>query len=341
MRRKITKKNNYPTFVGEHRECNSVLRNKNGYIIIPRFTIDNKFVKYELTDLKDLPVKPDAEGKRGRVKIYLDKIDSSHVVDDNYDGELFIYCRHCPNQQLLPVDDFTTNKTQTTTYVHKDGLCRQSFCVECKQTYVNAGPAGNSSRTVDQFLEDNGSRLRGLIQSVLGIKNKVNYKKLWEKYNGKCFKCDIELDINDTGSKGLDHTLPHSLWWEYTTDNSTLLCSSCNGSKNNKWPGIFYSDEQLNRLSEMTGFNINLIKGKPHYNPEVVEKFINNFDTIMEEWSSWGRKIRKVGNRKGQNKNKEFINFLCKEINRLRKYNTNKKINLLIDKLDNYYKGYV
>ena len=34
-----------------------------------------------------------------------------------------------------------------TTYVHKDKVCRQSFCIECKQIYVNTGPAGNSSRT--------------------------------------------------------------------------------------------------------------------------------------------------------------------------------------------------
>ena len=160
--------------------------------------------------------------------------------------------------------------------------------------------------------------------------------KIW----WQCFKCNVSLDIDDTGSKGLDHTLPHSLWWEYNTDNCTLLCSSCNGSKNNKWPGIFYTDDELQRLSEMTGFDYELLKSQPHYNPEVVEKFIDNFDNVLSEWTSWGRKIRKVGNRKGTNKNKEFKKFLLKEINRLKKFNNNKKVGVLIDLLDTYYQSY-
>ena len=86
MRRKVKNKNKYPTFVGEHRECNSVLRDENGYIVIPRFTIDGEFVKYELTNLKDLPVKPDKDGKRGKVKRYLDKMDNTNIVDTNYTG---------------------------------------------------------------------------------------------------------------------------------------------------------------------------------------------------------------------------------------------------------------
>jgi len=70
--------------------------------------------------LDELGVKPDKDGKRGRVKLYIDKINDSHIVDTNYVGELFMYCRHCPNQELKPVSSFTTNTTQKTTYVHND-----------------------------------------------------------------------------------------------------------------------------------------------------------------------------------------------------------------------------
>ena len=192
-RRTITKTNEYPTFVGEHRECNSVLRDENSNIIIPRFTFDGEFDRYELTNLKDLPTKPDTEGKRGRVKTHLNKIDNTNIVNTNYTGELFMYCRHCPTQELLPVNSFTTNKTQMTTYVHKDKLCRQSFCIECKQTYVNEGVAGNASRTKDQHIEDNGARLRGLLEIVLGLKPKLDYRFIWEKFDGKCFKCWKQL----------------------------------------------------------------------------------------------------------------------------------------------------
>ena len=336
-KRKRTKKNDYPTYVGEHRECSSVLRDENGYIVIPRFTIDGEFVKYELTDLKDLSVKPDKEGKRGRVKLHLGKINDSHIVDTNYVGELFMYCRHCPNQELKPVSSFTTNTTQKTTYVHNDRLCRQAFCMECKQTYVNEGDAGNSSRTKDQMIEDNGARLRGLIEIVLDLKHKLDYKYIWNKFDGKCFKCNEFIPFDETDAKGLDHTLPHSMWWGLSNEDGTLLCShkinGCNGSKSKKWPNIFYSDEQLVKLSEMTGIKLEILKGEPHYNSEVVEKFIDRFDDVMERWSHWGRYTRK----NGENKYGVFIRRLRKEIDKLKEFDSDKNIFKLVGMLEKYY----
>ncbi len=336
-KRSVTKYNIYPTFVGEYRECNSVLRDKDGYIVIPRFTIDGKFVKYELTNLKDLPTKPDKDGKRGNVKIYLNKIDNTNIVNTNYIGELFMYCRHCPNQELLPVDSFTTNKTQMTTYVHKDKLCRQSFCTECKQTYVNTGLAGNSSRTKSQMAEDNGSRLRGLLEIVLDLKPKLDYKFIWEKFKGKCFKCGEYIPFDKTDSKGLDHTLPHSKWWSLSNEDGTLLCSSkingCNGSKSNKWPNEFYNDNELIELSKITGIDLDILNSEPHYNPDVVEKFIDKFDDVMERWSEWGRYTRK----NGTNKYGAFIKYLKKEIRNLKKFESQKNVSELVGMLEKYY----
>jgi hypothetical protein len=267
MRRKITKKNNYPTYVGQHREINSLLRDKIGRIIKPVYTLDGEFVKYQLTDIKDSNlIKPDKNGKRGTgVSRFLKTITEDNIIEDNYTGDLYLYCIHCPKQELKPVDEFTTNRTQKTTICH-DGLCRQSFCKGCKKTYVNNGKAGNSTRTSDQFLEDCGARLRGITFKVLNEKNKVDYKKLWNKYNGKCFKCDISIPFENTGDKGLDHTLPHSLYWNFSTEDSTLLCTGCNGSKNNKWPSEFYTEEELVRLSRMTGIPFDVLNGNPHYN---------------------------------------------------------------------------
>ena len=52
-RRKITKTNSYPTFVGKDRHINSILRNDRGYIVKPIFDVDGNFIKYVLTDIKD------------------------------------------------------------------------------------------------------------------------------------------------------------------------------------------------------------------------------------------------------------------------------------------------
>ena len=341
QRRTITKINEYPTFVGEDRECNSVLRDENGYIVIPRFTLVGEFVKYELTDLKDLNTKPDTHGKRGRVKYYLDRIENSHIVDTNYTGEFFMYCRHCPDQKLLLIDDFTTNTTQKTTYVHKDGLCRQSFCTVCKQTYVNEGEAGNASRTQDQHIEDNGARLRGLLGIVLGLNPKLDYRFIWEKFDGKCFKCGEDIPFDKTDSRGLDHTLPHSKWWSLSNEDGTLLCSSilngCNGHKSNNWPNRFYNEDELVELSKITGINLNIFNGEPHYNPDVVIKFIDKFDDVMERWSKWGKYTRK----NGRNKYGTFIKYLKKEIKNLKEFESQKNVSTLVGKLEKYYQQIV
>tara|TARA_R100000734_G_scaffold11250_1_gene8439 strand:- start:1152 stop:2174 length:1023 start_codon:yes stop_codon:yes gene_type:complete len=328
-RRKITKTNSYPTFVGKDRHINSILRNDRGYIVKPIFDIDGNFIKYVLTDIKDSNlIKPDSYGKRGRgVSRLLKSITDNNIVEDNYSGDLYMYCIHCPNQTLKSVDEFTTNRTQKTT-ICRDGLCRQSFCRDCKKTYVNSGPAGNSSRTQNQFLEDCGARLRGITFRVLNEKNKVDYKRLWEKYNGKCFKCNQFIPFENTGDKGLDHTLPHSLYWNFSTEDSTLLCTGCNGSKNNKWPSEFYTKEELINLSKMTGIDLDTLNGNPHYNPKVVEGILNDFDNIMNEWSTWGRK---------KNKKNSFSKFLLGEIRRMKKYNVNKNTNTLIERWTDYY----
>ena len=340
-KRSVTKYNKYPNFHGQYRECNSVLRDENGYIVIPRFTIGGEFVKYELTNLKDLPVKPDKDGKRGNVKRYLDKIDNTNIVDTNYTGELFMYCRHCPNQELLPVNSFTINKTQMTTYVHKDKVCRQAFCIECKQTYVNTGPAGNSSRTKSQMVEDNGARLRGLLEIVLNLKPKLDYKYIWDKFDGKCFKCGEYIPFDKTDAKGLDHTLPHSKWWSLSNEDGTLLCSfkinGCNGSKSNKWPNRFYNEDELVKLSEITGIDLNILKGEPCYNPQVVKKFIDRFDDVMEKWSDWGRYTRK----NGKNKYKTFVKYLKKEIRNLKEFKSQENVPKLITMMEKYYEQIV
>ena len=346
-RRTITKRNLYPTYVGEDRHINSILRNKEGFIVKPIYTIDGQFVKYILTNIKDtVSIKPDNNGKRGRgVSRFLKSISNNNhhffsdnnVVNNNYTGDLYMYCIHCPDQVLKPVSEFTTNKTQKTTICH-DGLCRQSFCRDCKQTYVNKGDAGNSSRTKDQFIEDNGARLRGLLEIVLGIKPKIDYKLIWEKYEGLCFKCGEFIPFDKTDAKGLDHTLPHSKRWGLSNEDSTLLCShkinGCNGSKSDKWPNIFYNDEQLVKLNKMTGIDLEIIRGEPHYNPDVVKKFIERFDDVLERWSDWGRYTRKHS---GTNKHKEFVRYLEKEINKLKKFNSDKNVSKLVSMLEKYY----
>ena len=78
---------------------------------------------------------------------------------------------------------------------------------------------------------------------------------------------------------------------------------------------------------------MDILSGEPHYNPDVVEKFIDRFDDVMERWSEWGRYTRK----NGKNKYGTFIKYLKKEIRNLKEFELQKNVPELVGKMEKYY----
>jgi hypothetical protein len=287
-KRTISKENVYPIHT-EYRQIHNVLRDSEGFIVLPDLILDRLiFLKTNYKDVKW--VFPNKNGHRilrgeSNINFLL-----CNVVDYNFTGELFKYCEHEIEQKLRPISDFTTNKTSKLTIFKIDDfgtpVALQSFCKDSKSKYTNGGPAGNGSRTKDQYLEDTGSRFRSRIIECVEHKSKIDYNQIYEKYKGGCFKCGIPVRYDSTNNgvvSNLDHTLPHSLYYSYNTTNSTLLCVDCNQSKKGKWPNEFYNNEELIKLSNLTNIPFELLNGPKKYNSNILLKVDQNFEFVVNE----------------------------------------------------------
>lgn len=194
----------------------------------------------------------------------------------------FKYCVICST--LQPVINFSIHNSR------KSG--RQSECITCKDEYNSFK---NGTRTAEQFAE---SAQKRRLYSELAGNEKINYKKIREKFDNKCFNCGIDLS-----SKGitahLDHTLPAKYLWSLNTDNATLLCSTCNGNKSGTWPGSFYSESKLRELVIRTGLSYDVLKGPEIYSSEAIKKLKDQkiVDSILKNYAKYFDEIIKIRNR--------------------------------------------
>ena len=87
--------------------------------------------------------------------------------------------------------------------------------------------------------------------------------------------------------------------WPLSTENATLLCRYCNGSKSGAWPSTFYSDPQLRKLSVLTGFDYKLLSGDPQYNPEALAALQNpqKVDQLLKKFAAYMDEVIKLRNR--------------------------------------------
>ena len=168
----------------------------------------------------------------------------------------------------------------------------QLECKACKKFFVNA-PL-NPQRNAQQFKED-GLRRRAievLVNDLLHT-NLVHFefehrtKKefsefIWKKFDKRCFKCGPKSKPIELGEMALDHTMP--LAYLYRLDESaTCLCSSHNSQKSDHFPVDFYSEDELKRLSEITGISIEKLHTKA-VNQEVLDLLIKNIVWFYDEF---------------------------------------------------------
>jgi len=228
---------------------------------------------------------------KGNKKVPYDEV----VTIDNEEHK---YCRVCT--ELLPVSEFHKHKPieqSSGKFAWKTGY--QFECKSCKNGKINAYL--NPKRTPDQLRESSEySRLRGIVIP----KGKIDSVVIFDKFGCKCFNCEKPLNIDEKGTYEIDHTLPHSLWWGYSTEDCTLLCYDCNQGKTNKWPSKYYTVEQLLELTKLTGWDIELLSGEPQMCIDSVNKFLDNREYFTNLW------LQRDSGKK----------FLIKEIKKLERY---------------------
>lgn len=226
----------------------------------------------------------------------------------NIDDELktLSFSLHCKKRAPCVHSTFRSYKIQNQTELKADDLNgltiedgkvisyygHQLECKACKKFFVNA-PL-NPQRNAQQFKED-GLRRRAIevLVNTLLDKNLIHFefehrtkkefsRYIWEKFGKRCFKCGPNSDPIALGDMALDHTMP--LAYLYRLDETaTCLCSSHNSQKSDSFPVDYYSEEELIRLSKITGLSLNQLH-KKEVNQQVLNLLIENVVWFYDEF---------------------------------------------------------
>ena len=168
----------------------------------------------------------------------------------------------------------------------------QLECKACKKFFVNA-PL-NPQRNAQQFKEDGLRRRaieilvnklleRNIIHFEFENRTKKEFSKyIWEKFGKQCFKCGIDSPPIALDDMALDHTMP--LAYLYRLDETaTCLCNSHNSQKSDHFPVDYYSEDELKRLSEITGLSMEVLHTK-QVNEKVLDLLIENIVWFYDDF---------------------------------------------------------
>ena len=145
-------------------------------------------------------------------------------------------------------------------------LERQMECRSCKGA-INA--VLNPKRSKEQ-LHESAVRRRIADLFVEGDNENIDFHDLFKRFDSKCFKTKITLDINDRKSWAVDHILPSKYLYPLKKENAALLCREANSNKRDKWPSKFYTNNELIELAKISGADLNIIsKREPIVNSDI------------------------------------------------------------------------
>lgn len=165
----------------------------------------------------------------------------------------------------------------------------QLECRFCKKFEVNA--AHNPQRTAGQMKEDAARRrhFELLLEYLYGGSPQLRYKNetgrdlasdIYRRFDGRCFKCGTALA--DERSMHLDHTRPLALLWPLD-GTATALCSTHNSDKRDRPPVEYYSEDELSRLSILTGVSLRELQD-PSPNMDAIERLGKNLDWLHDDF---------------------------------------------------------
>ncbi|MCR6650024.1 MAG: hypothetical protein NVV73_00375 [Cellvibrionaceae bacterium] len=215
---------------------------------------------------------------------------SFQLLHDDYVGESkeYKYCIVCG--ALKPFELFDVHGSRQTG--------RQGECRLCKQVYNGIK---NQTRLTEQHREASQKRR---LYTHFEDREKMDVAIIYARFGNCCFKCgtDLSSDLTAGAAKkegNLDHTLPVFYLWPLTTDSATLLCREHNGEKAEKWPGAYYTDAELRRLSALTGIEHRLMAGAPRFNPIALAKLRDAafIESLFEKFARYPHELLRLRNR--------------------------------------------
>ena len=156
----------------------------------------------------------------------------------------------------------------------------QMECRGCKGA-INA--VLNPKRTKEQLHE---SALRRRVADLLleGENQKLSFADLFARFGHQCFKTGKPLNIKERSTWQVDHILPSRYLYPLTLENACLLSSEVNQNKKARWPGEFFTNDELMRLAEITGANLALLASPwPVVNTQIdVNRCVTRFLTVRQ-----------------------------------------------------------
>lgn len=226
----------------------------------------------------------------------------------NIDDELktLSFSLHCKKRAPCVHSTFRAYEIQNRSELNKNDLSglrlegnkvvsyygHQLECKACKKFFVNA-PL-NPQRNAQQFKEDGLRRRaievlvntlldRNLVHFEFERKTKKEFSRyIWEKFDKRCFKCGPDSDPIALGDMALDHTMP--LAYLYRLDETaTCLCSSHNSQKSDHFPVDYYSEDELKRLSVITGLSLEQLH-KKEINKQVLDLLVEHVVWFYDEF---------------------------------------------------------
>ncbi len=234
---------------------------------------ETQFYEYEIENFKVKPSKIVESGK-------------FTILHDDYvsEAEEYKYCIIC--NSIKPLKLFDQHSAR------KSG--KQGECRLCKTVYNSIK---NQTRITDQHRE--AAQKRRMYLDLAGG-HKLDSSEVLKRFGESCFNCGKDLKgVKSAKERPMDHTLPAYYLWPLTTENATLLCQACNGEKSGKWPSEYYSVPELKKLSVITGLDYSTLAGKPHFNPEAIEKLKDRgeVDLLVSKYANYIVEIIKLRNR--------------------------------------------
>lgn len=160
-------------------------------------------------------------------------------------------------------------------------LERQMECRGCKGA-INA--VLNPKRSKEQLHES--SVRRRIADLFLTDENEsIDFKELFERFDSKCFKTKVRLNIDDRTSWAIDHILPSKYLYPLRKNNAALLSKEANNNKRDRWPSAFYTNNELIELATLTGADLKLISSKnPIINKNIdVNKGVERYLLVREK----------------------------------------------------------
>lgn len=227
------------------------------------------------------------------------------VLHDDYldESKEYKYCIVCGS--LKPFELFDVHSGRRTG--------RQGECRVCKQVYNGIK---NQTRLVEQHREASQKRR---LYTHFEDHRKLDISAIYARFGNCCFKCGVDLSGDLTAGiakkeGNLDHTLPVFYLWPLTTDNATLLCREHNGAKAEKWPGEFYTDAELRKLSALTGIEHRLLAGEPQFNPDALDalKIPSFIEALFEKFARYPQELLRLRNRIVEKTKFDFLDVTSK-----------------------------